>query len=332
MQPGPHRLDDEGGLICGYVLHEDGTSESVSWAGIDDVLNARNRNIWLHFNLADMRARRWLENCTVVPRAGRDILLGTAEQMRLEPVGDGLVGILGDLHHDFQNDPSTLGVLRLYLDDRYLITTRRHPLKSIDSLRRSMSGPVPSSRPIDLMVQFLHHLAETFGLTIADIGQSIDSIEDRILADHTSNEGKELGRARQLIVRLRRHLVPQRHALLGLLGRLPPWLSDVEATSLRQAVERLDMLGHDLDLIQDRARLLQDEIANKQAERTNHNLYILSIVTTIFLPITLITGLFGMNVAGLPGLQDPGGFWWVLLGMAITVCISLVLLYWKRLF
>ena len=164
----------------------------------------------------------------------------------------------------------------LYLDDRVLISARRHPLKAIDSLRRSVADGFRATRPIDLIIRFLHHLAETLGLTIAELGETIDHIEDRILDDHISGEGGELGRARQLIVRLRRHLVPQRHALVGLLSRLPDWLSDSEAASLRQAIERLDMLGHDLDLVQDRARLLQDEIANKQAERTNHNLYVLS--------------------------------------------------------
>ena len=172
----------------------------------------------------------------------------------------------------------------------------------------------------------------SFGTTIADLGEDLDRIEDRILGDHISNESNELGRARQLTVRLRRHLVPQRHALIGLLNRLPNWLSSEETDALRHAVERLDVLGHDLDLVQDRARLLQDELANKQAERTNRNLYILSIVTTVFLPITLITGVFGMNVGGLPGVQSNEGFAGVMLLMLATVIVSLCLLYWKKLF
>jgi zinc transporter len=52
----------------------------------------------------------------------------------------------------------------------------------------------------------------------------------------------------------------------------------------------------------------------------------------VFLPITLITGVFGMNVAGLPGLQTPESFWWVILGMAMTAMTTLLLLYWRKLF
>jgi zinc transporter len=84
--------------------------------------------------------------------------------------------------------------------------------------------------------------------------------------------------------------------------------------------------------IQERTRLLQEEIASRTFEATNLNLYIVSLFTVIFLPLTLITGIFGMNVAGLPWLEDPGGFLWVLGVMAFTLIASLVILYWRRFF
>ncbi|MGH8507447.1 MAG: CorA family divalent cation transporter [Gammaproteobacteria bacterium] len=81
-----------------------------------------------------------------------------------------------------------------------------------------------------------------------------------------------------------------------------------------------------------RAKLLQEELAGRVAEMTSRNLVILSIVTTVFLPITLITGIFGMNVAGLPGLEDRSAFWCVMLGMTGVVLLLVILLHLKRLF
>jgi zinc transporter len=101
---------------------------------------------------------------------------------------------------------------------------------------------------------------------------------------------------------------------------------------LREATEEFGEVVNELDAIQERAKLLQEELAARNSEETNRNLFILSIVTTILLPITLITGIFGMNVAGLPGLEDPFAFWWVMLGMAVVALIALLLLHWKRLF
>lgn len=92
------------------------------------------------------------------------------------------------------------------------------------------------------------------------------------------------------------------------------------------------MVAQDLEATQERARLLQEEISNSLGEATNRNLYVLSIVTAIFMPVTLITGIFGMNVGGLPWLTDGDGFAWVMVVMALTAGITLLTLHWQRFF
>ena len=87
------------------------------------------------------------------------------------------------------------------------------------------------------------------------------------------------------------------------------------------------MLEGDLATVQDRARLLQDEINLKIASQTNSQLFILSVLTALFVPATLVTGLFGMNVGGMPFTESTDGFWWGLLVSLISslfVCLLLV--------
>jgi hypothetical protein len=84
--------------------------------------------------------------------------------------------------------------------------------------------------------------------------------------------------------------------------------------------------GRARDWLMDRARLLQEEIAGQLGETTNRNLYLLSIVTTAMLPITLVTGIFGMNVGGMPWLQNASGFSYVMVVMVLVVMISLALI------
>ncbi|MGC2577122.1 MAG: CorA family divalent cation transporter [Terrimicrobiaceae bacterium] len=118
----------------------------------------------------------------------------------------------------------------------------------------------------------------------------------------------------------------------SLAYRSPAWWSDKDAADLRSSIERLEGLSLDLESIQERARLLQEEIGGRTVEATNLNLYIVSLFTAIFLPLNLITGIFGMNVAGLPWLENPGGFLWVTCVMVLTLITSLGLLYWRRFF
>jgi len=89
--------------------------------------------------------------------------------------------------------------------------------------------------------------------------------------------------------------------------------------------QRLSWLDTEIVELRDRSRLLQEEITLKAAEQTNRNLHVLSTVTTIFLPASLLAGIFGMNVAGLPLVQDKSGFLWA---MVILVAAS-VLVYWS---
>jgi zinc transporter len=327
-------IEDHSGLICGFEIEPDGRVERIAWDRMDAAMKQPAGIVWLHLNLTDQRVQNWILNSASIPRGAAEILIGSDRHMRLEPVGDGLVGVLGDLHHEFDNDTSAVGVLRLYLRDRLLITARREPLRAIDRLRRAvLDEELRVTGSADLVVHLLDHLSTTLGGVIAELIEAVDEVEDNLLADRSSNEAGELGRVRRVVAQLRRHIVPQRQALAGVLAKLPPWLTPDEASSLRLSTERLAAVGHDLDFVAERAMLLQNELSGRLAENTNRNLYFLSIVTAIFLPMTLITGIFGMNVGGVPGVGDgyDNAFFWVMVGMAATGMAAILLLRWRKL-
>jgi zinc transporter len=314
------------GLVCGYSVDASGTMTEIEPAQIDSVLGDEGVHVWLHFDQGDAEARAWIEGCEHLPPSARAMLLKSDTHMRIESAGHGLAGVVGDLHHEFTQSPDQLDVLRLYLDNHCLISVRRNPLSSIEKLRQRIGEGLRVQRPIALITQFLYHLTETLGDVMLELSDNVDSVEEEILLSRPNPSGEELARIRRVAARLRRHMIPQQHALLGLLSRLPPWIDDDEANQLRSAIERLAALGHDLDLVQERARLLQEQASARLAEATNRNLYFLSVVTTIFLPISFLTGLFGMNLGGLPMLQNSHGFWFGVALMLVTVGVTLFLL------
>ena len=310
------------GLVCGYSVDSAGNVETVGWAGMDAALAREDLLVWLHFDQGDKAAQEWISACGHMPPPAKAVLLGSDSHMRIETAGTGLAGVVGDLHHEFSQKSDHLDVLRLYLDNRCLISTRREPLTAIEKLRQSIGEGLKLERPIALVTQFLHHVTDTLGDLILELADDVEQLEEALLAAD-AQPGEELVRVRRVAARLRRHMVPQQHALIGLASRLPSWIDDADGTKLRNAIERMGALGHDLDLVQERARLLQEQASGRLAEATNRNLYILSIVTTIFLPITLITGIFGMNLGGMPGQQAPFGFWAGMGVMAVVVVVTL---------
>jgi zinc transporter len=319
-------IDDTLGLVCGYSVDNSGEMTTITWTDMDSALAAEGASVWLHFDQADAGARAWIGACERIPGPAKSVLLGSDSHMRIEAAGSGLFGVVGDLHHEFAQKSDQLDVLRLYLDNRCLISARREPLAAIDKLRSAIGEGLKVERPVALVTHFLYHVTDTLGDLILELADKVDAMEEALLGGSASRPGDELGRVRRVAARLRRHMVPQQHALLGLLSRLPGWIEESDATNLRNAIERLGALGHDLDLVQERARLLQEQASARLMEATNRNLYILSIVTTIFLPITLITGIFGMNLGGLPAQQDRFGFWYGIGFMALIAFATMILL------
>jgi zinc transporter len=139
-------LPDTAGLICGFRFRPDGSAEPLNWTGTDPGQSV-NGSAWLHFSLADVRAQKWIAACERIPPRGREVLLDTDSHIRLEVAGRGLAGVLGDLHYEFDADPDRVGVMRLYVDENFVVTARLHPLKAVDRLRVEVRSGLPSRRP-----------------------------------------------------------------------------------------------------------------------------------------------------------------------------------------
>jgi zinc transporter len=311
---------DNQGLICAFQL-------APVVTGVAELSRAKSPNpVWLHFNLADSRASRWIEENPEIPPAARELLVDSDPRIHSQILPDGLLAVLGDLHHDFNADPEGFGTLRVYVSERQMISARRHPLKTVDVLRRELRTGTTISSPIALFEILIDRLADTFGDVVGELGDQVDDAEDKILGGQLHDHGSKLGSMRRLLARLRRHITANRTALVPLPARLPQFCGDEQRQGLRHAIERLEAVAQDLELVQERARLLQEEIAGRLGEATNRNLFVLSVITAALLPITLITGIFGMNVGGLPLAEHPHGFAWILVMMVLILVGSLLLL------
>src|SRR5262249_21690882 len=134
-----------------------------------------------------------------------------------------------------------------------------------------------------------------------------DRVEDDLLetegqARRRARAGALLGRVRQRITRLQRATKPL--ARLSIESGAPPWLDLDGMAALHRRT--LGVLA-DPGAVQGRSHALQDELEARSNEETNRRLYLLSVLTAILAPTTLITGFFGMNTGGLPWTQNPHG-------------------------
>ena len=114
--------------------------------------------VWLHFSLADVRAKKWIDAGERIPARAREILLDTDSHINLEAIDNGLAGVLADLHYEFDDDPDRLGVMSLYIDKDIVVTARLHPLKVADQLRVQLRGGMVVPGTMRLVISSLRIL------------------------------------------------------------------------------------------------------------------------------------------------------------------------------
>lgn len=322
----------EDGLICAFEIPRDGAALEIRASEIAATLAERSSVTWLHVNLAHAGTWRWLIGSEWIPGTMRDALERHEERCRIELAGDGLFVMVNDLTFEHTSDPAEVATLSAYATQRFVITVRKHPLRTADDLRSAVRSGLRVESGIDLLAKLFGLRMDALNELVEAINDEVDEIEDQVLRGRVTEQREQLGRLRRVCARLRRGFAPERTALQKLVAR-PQKPPDDEAFGwLRSVADDLAFLTDEVLALQERAKLLQEELSARVAEDTGRKLNALTALTAAFLPMTLITGIFGMNVGGLPGTEAAGSFGWVMLLILAAGAITLGALFLKKLF
>ena len=318
---------DPSGLICGYAFGADhGVRPIDSDTALDWLQGAHDpasrEFVWLHFSLGNSSTEKWLQDHLPIPEHYFETLREGPGSTRIEQADDCLVAVINDVLFDFSFEPSQIATLWMCVHRRFVVSARLHPLRSIDRLRVSVKAGEPFASPASLLTHLLRDQADVLQLIARDATIRVDLIEDNLLAGHGETKRSALGSLRRVFVRLRRLLAPEPGALFRLLNRPPSWFDEDGIQELRSATEEFSAVLNDLSALQERTKLLQEEIGARTTEQTNRSVFLLTMVTVLALPINIIAGLLGMNVGGVPLAQDPGGFWVILAIIATFTAIA----------
>ena len=331
----PNYGSDRNGLVCGFLFPADGPSRSISldqakvWLA-EQPAASPGGFLWLHFNLADASAEAWMRaNLSLVPEYFEALHEGS-RSTRIEDASDHLVAVINDVAYEFSFDPSEIASLWMTVNRGLAVTARTHPLRSIDRLRQA----VREGGRFDSSIALLNHLLRDQGDVLVRIVREatlqVDSVEDNLAAGKPQRKREALGKLRRLLVRLQRLLAPEPGALFRLLRQPPPWIAPHDLDELRQSTEEFSLVLRDLAALQERIKLLQEEVTAQVVEQTNRSVFMLTVVTVLALPINIIAGLLGMNVGGIPLANAAHGFWVVVAIVASFTVIAGILAFRRQ--
>ena len=316
-------------FLRSFLIDKKGHGQAIDAA---DVLewSPEQGMLWVHLDISAPYASRWLIKEAGLPPIAVETLLAGETRPRSIVSDDGLLAILRGVNMNPGADPEDMVSIRVWIDEHRIISTRRRRLVSIDDICESLHAGNGPTSPGGFLVALIERLADRIGAFVDSIENRMDEAEDEISSGKGPGFRQRLSALRRQIAEVRRFLAPQRDALDRLTRQTIVWVTEADAHGLRQEADRITRFLEDLDLAKERAIVLQEELLSLIAQEQNARMYVLSVVAAIFLPLTFITGLLGMNVGGLPGLENSAGFAWSIVVMIVSGVGLLLFFRWKK--
>ena len=310
------------GLIYAWRLDGQGGAKLLEWEEVRTAEGDPKRPIWVHLDLNVEGAVEWVRNDAGFDAWVADALVRTGTRPRTVPYAGGAMVILRGVNLNEGAEPEDMIALRMWAEAGWLITLRSRKLRAVVAMREALQrgdGPTSTASMLSFL---LHELATRAGDVIDDLEEQSEALENSIDGNRAGRElADRLADLRRRMMGLKRYLRPQRDAVMLLAAEPMAWLPEEERVRIREAGDRCTRRVEDLESLREEMQVTQDELNSAANERLNQRMYVLAIVSAVFMPLGFVAGVFGMNVK-VPLQDNPLGFIavsWLMLGLAMGV-------------
>lgn len=323
-------MDSSGGLLFAYLLDGKGGGKELSWQEIR-AWRPEQGTLWVHLDRTGELARSWITNETSIDEATAEtLLMPVANRPRVQKISDGLLVVLRGINLNPGNDPDDMVGVHMWIDSHKIITLRRRRLMAGTEIRDLVVKGEGPKNPSDFVSELADRLLQSMTPVINDLDDAVDRLQAELLTTTSATLRRQLQDIRQEAINYRRYLAPQRDALARFQTEQTSWLLDLDKSYLREIADRTLRFVEDLDSIRERAAIAQDELNNRLSDQMNRTMYLLTVLAALLLPPSLLTGLFGINVGGMPGVDSGWAFAAIAILIPVLAVVEFVALRWLR--
>jgi zinc transporter len=271
--------------------------------------NKPDANYWLHFSADDPTPSKWLQEKSGIDPILIEPMLAKKVRPRLVAQLDSLLLILRVPDTLKVSEYEELRSLRIYADQHKIISTSLYPLPVVEKLLQQWKAkPKADMQAVDLLMDLSSHAIRGLEVILEDLEDQTDTLEKQVLDVGEDPSDKDITTLALDGLHVRRCLAPQREVFSQLNRCELTWLTSVHSKRTREIYERVSRQLEETEVIRDRTRIIREQLNSHIAEQANHRLYIFSVVAAVFIPLSFLTGLFGVNLGGIPGAETPLGF------------------------
>jgi zinc transporter len=314
-------------ILLAYEFDGQGGAKTIESDAISSHVKNDQLLTWIHLDANHEDTRPWLETeLDYLDNAVIEALLEDVTRPRMMQFEEGVLLILRGVNLNENADPEDMISIRLWVDEHRIISMRRRRMRAIGDIEARLlqgTGPVDSGDFVCLLAARLFDRMEPV-LSLLD--ETTDDIEEKILEYADAALRQSIIEVRKKAIIFRRYMAPQRDAISHLRMSELNWLDKSHKIDLQESYNHVTRYVEDLDAIRERAQIVKDELANIIADKLNRNMYVLSVIAAIFLPLGFLTGLLGINVGGIPGAENTNAFM-MFCGILIVVVIIQVVVF-----
>jgi zinc transporter len=279
---------------------------------------------WVHLDGTHPDTHGWItKHLDYLDPQAIEALLDVDTRPRMMPMGDGMIVLLRGMNFNEGESPEDMVSVRMYLDAERIVTVSRRRVRAVERMDAAeRAGKAPQEAGM-FLVRLVEDLVGRIGAFQGDLDLVADDLEDRVFTSGEERLRRSVVDLRLKVVAALRFLIPQRDALMEIARDDAPFINDVVRREIEEEVVKMVRIVEDLIELRDQTMILRDELSGQMSDRMNKNMFIMSIASVIFLPLGFLTGLFGVNVAGMPGTEAPNAFLWLSLACAGMVAMQI---------
>ncbi len=319
-------------ILFSFLFDSEGKAVEISskWASQE----LKNKGLaWVHIDANHKDAQSWIKNeVAYLDHLIIDALTAHETRPRLTEFADGLLIILREVNQFSKDEPEDMVSVRLWIDSERIISVQRREMHAISNVKESLKNGKIIKSSSEFLYNLIYKITENNSPFLYELSDQLDVLEDKVIHLQNYDLRSQVLDIRTSATIFKRYLAPQREVIAKLRICNYQWIDDWAKRHFQENHDQITMAIEELDEIRDRSHILSDELFNALTEKLNKSMYILSLIASIFIPLTFFTSLLSVNIAGIPGAQNNSAFMWMIFAIAFLALLQLIIFKRKNMF
>ncbi|PLY08480.1 MAG: zinc transporter ZntB [Arcobacter sp.] len=320
---------NKNGFSHGVIFDGKGGAKNISFEKLDNY-DPKMGILWVHFDYSNPQTIDWITNKSNLDPVAINSLLKQETRPRTTLLNDSILLALRGINLNPNSDPEDMISIRLFINKNIIISTKKRDLLSVNDILKYLEQGIGPKTSSEFLIELTKRLTVRMEDNINDMEENVSNLEEISLESNSSVLRTQISERKRESISLKKYLTPQKEAMYKLYSEKISWVNEYEKIQLREITHQLTRYIEELDSIKDKLSLIQEEIAYNLSEQLNQRMYVLSIISAIFLPLGFLTGLLGINVGGIPGAENSKSFYIFIFILVGIVAIQLYIFRKKR--